>query len=468
MSNPAPFPFTVPSYRTAPYRSGIGGTEVEAPFPQSLSMLSPPPYAGCVDKASDLQDLHVIPTAQLAHGGLSSHVPSAFCLRTAQEDWCGPWSVSSANVVDVHVQACATHLGVGGLGSGVATPSLPSSQNSWHSFEEARAQQAVAPTELLKLLAPARPDVALQSPETVASAIAPANCLAECATKGDGLGIFRKKRSVSSERLVDQTQKAYSMRGLLVAHLETTGESDGLDVEEPWMIATPTGSVVSVLTPTGENMVCCCSDEKLTGGLLSRTSSSHGGGNAASASDNAAACTATSDARLQAQQAMMVGRDLERHGQPTSVGSVMSTPHFAAPVSVLDIKSHQSVPSTTASCLRQDVRVDGLGDEQHIVLSPSLAVALGDGNARETSAVSGVSGLAELPSLGSALHHLRTCKPCAFVLKAGCQNGKACQFCHLCEVGEKKRRKKEKVAARRLSRDSAWKTMTPDDAFTSW
>jgi len=52
------------------------------------------------------------------------------------------------------------------------------------------------------------------------------------------------------------------------------------------------------------------------------------------------------------------------------------------------------------------------------------------------------------PTLGSRSHTLNLCKPCAFVLK-GCQSGADCRFCHLCEVGEKKRRKKEKVSARR-------------------
>mmetsp|Transcript_10416 Transcript_10416/g.31614 ORF Transcript_10416/g.31614 Transcript_10416/m.31614 type:complete len:332 (-) Transcript_10416:346-1341(-) len=53
-----------------------------------------------------------------------------------------------------------------------------------------------------------------------------------------------------------------------------------------------------------------------------------------------------------------------------------------------------------------------------------------------------------LPSIGSAGHFVGECKPCAFVQK-GCMSGVECKFCHLCECGEKKRRKKEKVAMRR-------------------
>lgn len=50
------------------------------------------------------------------------------------------------------------------------------------------------------------------------------------------------------------------------------------------------------------------------------------------------------------------------------------------------------------------------------------------------------------PNVGSAGHHLRLCKPCAFVNTKGCKDGVECRFCHLCESGEKKRRKKEKSA----------------------
>jgi len=56
-------------------------------------------------------------------------------------------------------------------------------------------------------------------------------------------------------------------------------------------------------------------------------------------------------------------------------------------------------------------------------------------------------------NVGSAGHHLRVCKPCAFWNTKGCKDGKACKFCHLCEPGEKKRRKKEKSAyIRNISR----------------
>lgn len=50
-----------------------------------------------------------------------------------------------------------------------------------------------------------------------------------------------------------------------------------------------------------------------------------------------------------------------------------------------------------------------------------------------------------MSSVGSAGHHSRECKPCAFLdSRKGCVRGGDCPYCHLCEPGEKKRRQKEK------------------------
>merc|ERR1719188_2398029 len=52
-----------------------------------------------------------------------------------------------------------------------------------------------------------------------------------------------------------------------------------------------------------------------------------------------------------------------------------------------------------------------------------------------------------MPSRGSALHGTLRCSPCAWYWKTkGCQNGAACDYCHLCPEGELKNRKKQKVA----------------------
>lgn len=63
-----------------------------------------------------------------------------------------------------------------------------------------------------------------------------------------------------------------------------------------------------------------------------------------------------------------------------------------------------------------------------------------------------VLGSEQLPSIGSASHHLGGCRPCAFFHTRGCGNAEGCPFCHLCESGEKKRRLRDKRIARRASK----------------
>lgn len=72
-----------------------------------------------------------------------------------------------------------------------------------------------------------------------------------------------------------------------------------------------------------------------------------------------------------------------------------------------------------------------------------------------------------LPTIGSAGHPLRICKPCAFVNTKGCKDGVQCRFCHLCEVGEKKRRKKEKSTFLRTARRWQRHELTAPQA-TEW
>lgn len=49
----------------------------------------------------------------------------------------------------------------------------------------------------------------------------------------------------------------------------------------------------------------------------------------------------------------------------------------------------------------------------------------------------------ELPSVGSAGHASGDCKPCAFAYTKGCRTGEDCKFCHLCQPGCARRRKKD-------------------------
>jgi len=65
---------------------------------------------------------------------------------------------------------------------------------------------------------------------------------------------------------------------------------------------------------------------------------------------------------------------------------------------------------------------------------------------------------ADLPSRGSEGHRLGDCKPCAFFNSKGCKSGHDCQFCHLCDAGEKKRRQKVKRAFFASSRSEAAST----------
>lgn len=69
------------------------------------------------------------------------------------------------------------------------------------------------------------------------------------------------------------------------------------------------------------------------------------------------------------------------------------------------------------------------------------------------SSPGGDSEPGDIPSIGSAGHYNGTCRPCAWEPKAGgCSKGSACNFCHLCEEGEVKKRKKQRIVALRESR----------------
>jgi len=56
-------------------------------------------------------------------------------------------------------------------------------------------------------------------------------------------------------------------------------------------------------------------------------------------------------------------------------------------------------------------------------------------------------------SLGSELHHLGTCSPCAWYWKPrGCSLEERCQYCHQCTAGQLKQKRKEKDATLRQQR----------------
>jgi len=64
------------------------------------------------------------------------------------------------------------------------------------------------------------------------------------------------------------------------------------------------------------------------------------------------------------------------------------------------------------------------------------------------------AGASALPSVGSAGHSAGQCRPCAWFWKPqSCQWGSECKHCHLCPMGELRRRKKEMQAkAKELKR----------------
>jgi len=70
-----------------------------------------------------------------------------------------------------------------------------------------------------------------------------------------------------------------------------------------------------------------------------------------------------------------------------------------------------------------------------------------------------------MASAGSSAHDMGRCKPCAFMWTKGCENGAQCEFCHLCEPGEKKKRRKEKIENRRTIQHMR-QTLT--GGLTSW
>mmetsp|Transcript_25128 Transcript_25128/g.77511 ORF Transcript_25128/g.77511 Transcript_25128/m.77511 type:complete len:327 (+) Transcript_25128:73-1053(+) len=90
-------------------------------------------------------------------------------------------------------------------------------------------------------------------------------------------------------------------------------------------------------------------------------------------------------------------------------------------------KGPSAVPVSTAP--EPEVRVVRLAD---VLRGPRA-----DGRGVQDSCPPG------LPSIGSAGHCVGECKPCAFVHSKGCTSGKACRFCHLCESGVAKQRKRE-------------------------
>eukprot|EP00929_Paragymnodinium_shiwhaense_P055389 TRINITY_DN27748_c0_g1_i1.p1 TRINITY_DN27748_c0_g1~~TRINITY_DN27748_c0_g1_i1.p1 ORF type:complete len:237 (+),score=18.75 TRINITY_DN27748_c0_g1_i1:72-782(+) len=101
----------------------------------------------------------------------------------------------------------------------------------------------------------------------------------------------------------------------------------------------------------------------------------------------------------------------------------------------------------------------GVGEGQHIVPFPTMPLTVqislpspaDQGPLAPGQIVAAVSipvaASNELPSTGSALHQSGRCVPCGFFwTPRSCDNGSRCRFCHLCDAGEKRRRRTRRKA----------------------
>jgi len=123
-----------------------------------------------------------------------------------------------------------------------------------------------------------------------------------------------------------------------------------------------------------------------------------------------------------------------------------------------DFAAHQRTDGASSLPMSTHQRSSGLDHPRHggslhlnapVADEPPEEVSSDDdGSEQRINSQTAELGSIGCPTVGSRGHSLKMCKPCAFSGK-GCQSGMNCTFCHLCEVGEKKRRKKEKVAFRR-------------------
>mmetsp|Transcript_57323 Transcript_57323/g.149366 ORF Transcript_57323/g.149366 Transcript_57323/m.149366 type:complete len:399 (-) Transcript_57323:267-1463(-) len=128
----------------------------------------------------------------------------------------------------------------------------------------------------------------------------------------------------------------------------------------------------------------------------------------------------------------------EPHMLPPSLPVAPPPPSFAAP----SFAAPSLVPPPPLACPGLCVSpptaaAEPLGFAPVEVCPPPAAPALGS---------------VEMPTKGSAGHMFGTCKPCAFLYTKGCTSGVACLYCHLCDAGEKQRRKKEKRAIQTAAR----------------
>jgi len=118
-------------------------------------------------------------------------------------------------------------------------------------------------------------------------------------------------------------------------------------------------------------------------------------------------------------------------------------PHTADVTSISGLSSSQGEPAGDAR--------SRVGSSSHAAAGSESRFSVGSDDPPSRAEAAGPTGACveprlfdpELPSRGSALHRWGVCKPCAFAGRGLCRDSVDCQFCHLCENGEKQRRRRE-------------------------
>lgn len=115
--------------------------------------------------------------------------------------------------------------------------------------------------------------------------------------------------------------------------------------------------------------------------------------------------------------------------------------------------SRASKDSLPASIELESQRVSELATTETVI---SAAIERKDAAEMPMSVPLPSDAASDLPSVGSALHALGKCKPCAWFHKPqGCANGNGCLHCHICDETELKNRRSAKVNSLKASSNSS-------------
>jgi hypothetical protein len=126
---------------------------------------------------------------------------------------------------------------------------------------------------------------------------------------------------------------------------------------------------------------------------------------------------------------------------------------LAPPAPVLEANACDKNAALKAAApwrLKQERKTATVLDESCVDLEPSISDEEHDQDCQNENLQQ--THVSPHYSLGSVGHEAGTCRPCAFLYTKGCANGIDCEFCHLCEPDEKKKRRKEKLEVQRQFR----------------